>query len=60
MNNTEQVRRVGLTETERFWAMENLQEIQRLPSIAPINLNYFGSEPGITCGQASMACRQRK
>ena len=53
MNNKEQVRRVGLTETERFWAMENLQEIQRLPSIGPINLNYFGSEqcsPGYTFG----------
>ena len=38
------IREVGVTESGRFQAMENLQEIQRLPSINPINLNYFGSE----------------
>ena len=37
-------RRVGLTEDEQFMAMENLQEIQRLPSINPVNLDYFGLE----------------
>ena len=44
---------VGLTEAEHFQAMENLQETQRLPSVSPINLNYFGSEqctPGYTFG----------
>ena len=37
-------RRVGVTEDEQFMAMENLQEIQRLPSINPVNLDYFGIE----------------
>ena len=40
----ENSKNVGLTESESFRAMENLQEIQRLPSIHPINLNYFGAE----------------
>ena len=35
---------VGLTDSERFHAMENLQEIQRMPGVSPVNLNYFGSE----------------
>jgi len=35
---------IGLTRSDRFRAMENLQEIQRMPGISPINLNYFGSE----------------
>ena len=49
----EDERNVGFTESEYFQAMENLQEIQRLPSVSPINLNYFGSEqcmPGYTFG----------
>ena len=40
----ENSKNIGLTESESFRAMENLQEIQRLPSINPINLNYFGAE----------------
>lgn len=37
-------RRIGVTEDKQFMAMENLQEIQRLPSISPVNLDYFGTE----------------
>ena len=37
-------RKVGVTEDKHFMAMENLQEIQRLPSINPVNLDYFGTE----------------
>ena len=40
----ENKKNIGLTESESFRAMENLQEIQRFPSINPINLNYFGAE----------------
>ena len=35
---------IGLTESKSFRAMENLQEIQRLPSISPVSLDYFGAE----------------
>ena len=35
---------IGLTESNSFRAMENLQEIQRLPGISPVNLDYFGAE----------------
>ena len=38
------MRNVGLTEGDHFRAMENLQEVQHLPSISPVNLNYFGAE----------------
>ena len=44
---------VGLTETDHFQALENLQDIQRLPSINAVNLNYFGQEqcmPGYSFG----------
>ncbi len=44
MSSQENSKNVGLTESGSFRAMENLQEIQRLPSISPINLNYFGAE----------------
>ena len=40
----EGTRNVGLTEGDHFRAMENLQEVQHLPSISPINLNYLGAE----------------
>ena len=49
----EQTRQVGLTQSDTFLALENLQEIQRLPSIHPLNLNYFGAEqcePGYSFG----------
>ena len=45
--------KVGLTENERFQALENLQEIQQMPSINAVNLNYFGQEqcePGYSFG----------
>ena len=45
--------KVGLTENERFQALENLQEIQQMPSINAVNLNYFGQEqcePGFSFG----------
>ena len=45
--------KVGLTESERFQALENLQEIQQMPSINAVNLNYFGQEqcdPGYSFG----------
>ena len=35
---------IGLTRSKSFQAMENLQEIQRLPSISPVSLDYFGAE----------------
>lgn len=38
------VRSVGVMDSENFRSMENLQEIQRLPGLSPVNLNYFGSE----------------
>ena len=44
---------IGRTETDFFVCMENLQETQEIPSINPINLNYFGSEectPGYSFG----------
>lgn len=44
---------IGYTRTERYESLENLQEAQSIPSINPINLNYFGSEqcePGYTFG----------
>ena len=44
---------IGRTETDFYVCMENLQEVQEIPSINPINLNYFGSEscrPGYTFG----------
>ncbi len=44
---------VGLTQSDTFTALENLQESQRLPSINAINLNYFGIEqclPGYSFG----------
>ena len=44
---------VGWTENDRYWSMENLQEAQSIPSINPINLNYFGREqcePGYLFG----------
>ncbi|MBO7710160.1 MAG: helix-turn-helix domain-containing protein [Lachnospiraceae bacterium] len=44
---------VGWTENDRYWSMENLQEAQSIPSINPINLNYFGKEqcePGYLFG----------
>ena len=46
-------KKIGRTEAETFVSMENLQEVQNVPSINPINLNYFGSEncePGHTFG----------
>ena len=46
-------RMIGRTEAERFQSVENLQEVQRIPSINPINLNYYGKEqcePGYTFG----------
>ena len=42
--NNQTKREVGLTDSSRFLAMEDLQETQRIPSISPINLNYFGME----------------
>ncbi|MBR2765087.1 MAG: AraC family transcriptional regulator [Blautia sp.] len=35
---------IGVTESEHFKAVENLQEIQRMPGCLPISLNYFGAE----------------
>ena len=43
-SNSNNSRKVGVTEDGQFMAMENLQEIQRLPSINPVNLDYFGAE----------------
>ena len=40
----EKEKNIGLTRSGSFRAMENLQEIQRMPGISPINLNYFGAE----------------
>ena len=44
---------IGRTENDRYWSMENLQEVQSIPSINPINLNYYGKEqcePGYAFG----------
>ena len=44
---------IGRTENENFRSMENLQEAQKIRSINPINLNYYGREqcePGYTFG----------
>ena len=49
----EKLRSVGRTENERYWCLENLQEVNSIPSINPINLNYYGREqcePGYTYG----------
>ena len=35
---------VGRIETDHFQSMENLQEVQSISSINPINLNYYGTE----------------
>ena len=35
---------IGLTESEFYWSMENLQGFHSIPSINPINLNYYGKE----------------
>lgn len=35
---------VGRTQSDRFQSIENLQEVQSIPSINPINLNYYGRE----------------
>ena len=40
----ERKKAVGHTLTDRFQSMENLQEAQNVPSINPINLNYYGRE----------------
>ena len=39
-----EAKNIGLTHSKSFQAMENLQEIQRLPSISPVSLDYFGAE----------------
>ena len=47
------IRKVGRTESATFRSMENLQEVQRIQSINPINLNYYGKEqcePGYAFG----------
>jgi len=35
---------IGRTESDWYWSLENLQQAQSIPSINPINLNYFGRE----------------
>lgn len=42
--NKAKTKNVFITESERYRAMENLQDIQHLPSINALNLNYFGEE----------------
>lgn len=37
-------RNIGVTESDHFKAVENLQEVQRMPGSLPISLNYFGAE----------------
>ena len=41
---TEKKKLVGRTQSDQFVSMENLQEAQSVPSINPINLNYYGRE----------------
>ena len=35
---------IGHTQSDKYWSLENLQEVQSIPSINPINLNYYGRE----------------
>ena len=45
--------RVGLTESEDYICLEDLQDTQVFPGINPVNLDYFGSEqcaPGYSFG----------